>query len=510
MTYVSLWHADSYHRVAAEARLSWRSMEHTDLERFSEAVFKLTRLAKQQEDDTGWREVLHPARRARNIATTVPLPFSHRSLGIAPLLGQLERSLPVLRVYGGDEASELGEKVLTAGRALVELDDTPLLDTILDAARSGRRSGTGVLLPIAEHIRAVGENLGHNHPDIEVLSRHEIAGLEPLGRLIVVGPLYWYGGHQHVLTSPRASEIVVLKWAWFRERQPAATSLEGSRGTAGIRVRPVPAMQSSFEIKPEDEQTFVHWASVSHELSRPGDGDLSEPVLARPAILAGNYAVLLPEDGDRLVWLLDPHAPPEHRVARVDVADLEPGHVIILRTAGGGDLIVPIADDILGREAPRLRELQRKWKLQLRSWVRQHRTIRRAATELRRLGCERANPQNLQNWLGERSLRTENRADWRVLMDAASLSQEAETIWRAMSKLHSAHTEAGRSIGRRLREMANTSPLNELLDSGRQVFSQARSGSVTAFRIEAFAPSTVQCAPDRLMIPTAVREEWLI
>ena len=152
-------------------------------------------------------------------------------------------------------------------------------------------------------------------------------------------------------------------------------------------------MQSSFEIEPEDEQTFVHWASVSRELTRPSDGDLSEPVLARPAILAGNYAVLLPEDEDRLVWLLDPHAPSEHRVARVDVADLEPGHVIVLRTAGGGDLIVPIADDILGREAHRLREMQRKWKLQLRSWVRQHRTIRRAATELRRLGCGRANPQ---------------------------------------------------------------------------------------------------------------------
>ena len=94
-------------------------------------------------------------------------------------------------------------------------------------------------------------------------------------------------------------------------------------------------------------------------------------------------------------------------------------------------------------------------------------------------------------------------------MDAASLSQETETIWRAMSKLHSAHTEAGRSIGRRLREMANTSPLNELLNSGRQVFSQARGGSVTAFRIEAFAPSTVHCSLDRMMIPTAVREEWI-
>lgn len=94
-------------------------------------------------------------------------------------------------------------------------------------------------------------------------------------------------------------------------------------------------------------------------------------------------------------------------------------------------------------------------------------------------------------------------------MEAASLSQEAESIWRAMAKLHSAHSEAGMSIGRRLREMANTSMLDDLLRDGRQVFALARGGSVTAFRIEAFSPSPVHCAPNRLMVPIPVRDEWL-
>lgn len=509
MKLVNLSQADAYHGVAGKAGLSWRSIDHAGLERFAEAVFALTRLSKRQEDDTGWREFLYPARRARNIATTVPLPFSHRGLGIAPLLDQLERSLPALRVYGGDEAGALGEESISAGRALTELADAPLLDAVLDIAGSSRRVTNGVLLPIAEYTRVARDYIRQRHAVVEVLSRHEIAALDPLGRLMIVGPLYWYDDHQFVLTSPRAPQMVVLKWAWYRERPPAATSLEGSRGAAGIRVRPLPVMRSTFEVSADDERTAVDWRSVSNELSRSGDGDLSEPVLARPVVLAGRHAVLLPEDGDRLVWLLDPHGLPEHRAVRVDVADLEPGHVIVLRTAGGGDLIVPIADEILGDEAPKLRELQHRWKAQLRSWVRQHRTVRRAAAELRRLGCSKANPQNLQNWLGERSLRTEDRADWQVLMDAASLSAEAETIWRAMSKLHSAHSEAGMSIGRRLREMANTRPLDELVASGRQVFALARGGSVTAFRIEAFSPSTVHCAPNRVMVPIAVRDEWL-
>lgn len=509
MTFVSLSQADAYHSVASRAGLSWHALDHEVLERFAEAVFTLSRLARQQDDDTGWREFLYPARRARNILTTVPLPFSHRRLGVDTLLDQLEGSLPALRVYAGDEAGALGAGALAAGRQLTQLAESPLLDAVLEIATKGGRASNGLLLPIAEYVGTVRECLEQRDVSVEVLSRHDVAALEPLGRLIVVGPLYWYEDHQYVLTSPRAPQIVVLKWAWYRERPPAATSLEGSRGTAGIRVRPMPALRSTFEVTADDERTSVDWRSVSHELSAPGENDLGEPVLARPAVLAGRHAVLLPEDGDRLVWLLDPHAPPEHRAARVDVADLEPGHVIVLRTSGGGDLIVPIADEILGDEAARLRELQHRWKAQLRSWVRQHRTIRRAAAELRRLGCARANPQNLQNWLGERSLRTEDRGDWQVLMDAASLSQEAETMWTAMAKLHSAHTEAGQSIGRRLREMANTSPLDELLGTGRQVFALARGGSVTAFRIEAFSPSPMHCSPSRLMVPIAVRDEWL-
>ena len=69
--------------------------------------------------------------------------------------------------------------------------------------------------------------------------------------------------------------------------------------------------------------------------------------------------------------------------------------------------------------------------------------------------------------------------------------------------------KVGRSIGRRLREPADTAELTDVLDSGCQVFALVSGGSVTAFRIEAFSPSTVYCAEDRLMVPVDVGEEWL-
>ena len=514
MKYINLAQADSYYTLARSANLSWRLINHQILERFTKAVLELSRLAKRQEDETGWREFIYPARRARNIATTVPLPFSNSDLGIAPHIYRLERSLPALRVYGGSDAGALGDAVVSAGHALISLDDAPLLDAILEIIEQGHHITNGLLLPITFYKETVSKFICRKPTarQLKILDRHDVVSVEPLGRLLVIGPLYWYGDHQYVLNSPRASHITVLRWAWHLEQPPISTVLEGSRGATGIKVQPLPpTLRNTFAVDTEEERATVDWQSVSRELTQVDDtdSDPAELVAARPAILAHSYAVLLPEDGDRRVWLLDPHAPPEHRVQGVDVADLELGNVIVLRTSGGGDLIVPIADEILGDAAPMLRELQHRWKTALQVWVDQHQSIRRAAAVLRLRGCRKANPQNLQNWLGERSLRTEDRNDWQVLMTAAALESAAEKIWRAMGRLHSAHSEAGVAIGRRLRDMANTQSLDPVLASGKQIFELAQGGSVTAFRIEAFSPTVVKCAPMRLMVPTRVRDEWL-
>jgi hypothetical protein len=512
MRYVPFAQAASYYDVAGKARLNWRSIEHAGVERFSEAVFKLSKLSRQQDDDTGWRRFLYPARRARNIVTTVPLPFNSAAIGLMDLMRQLEGLLPVLRVYAGEDAGRLGEEAVAAGVDLARLDYSPLLDMVVGLAEDGHSESNGLLLPMGDFIGSIRDHLdcrfGEHQKVLKLLTWHGLAESKVFDRLIVIGPLYWYRDHEFVLTSPRARQIEVVKWAWYHEQPPAASILAGSSGRPTLRVVPPPARRA-FVINEDDERPEVDWRSISRELTDRSEGEFAEVVTARPVLLAGGFAALFPEEGERLVWLLDPDALAEHRVVRVDVSDLEPGHVVMLRTSGGGDLIVPLADEILGRDAHHLRELQRMWKANLRTWVFRHGGVTRAAAELRRMGSARANPQNLQNWLGERLLRPEDLRDWRVLMRAASLEARGDEIWRAMGRIRSAHREAGISLGRRLREMANTVALDKLLDTGRQVFAQLHGGSLTAFRIEGFASHTVSCSSSHLMIPTRMRDEWL-
>lgn len=512
MRYVPFAQAASYFDVAGKARLNWRSLEHPAVERFSQSVFRLSRLMTLQDDDTGWRQFLYPARRARNMLTTVPLPYNSAVLGLAELMGELDTRLPMLRVYAGEEAAVLGQEAVEVGKELAGLDYSPILDLILELARDPKIGSNGLLLPMGEFLQSVRYHLegrlGANQTAVNVLTRHDLAETEVFERLIVIGPLYWYHDHEFVFTSPRARRIEVVEWAWYHERALTATVLAGSSGGPQLQVVPPPA-RPGFLITEGEERREVDWRSVSQELAGRAEAEFAEPVIARPVLLAGGFAALFPEEGERHVWMLDPYAPREHRVVRVDVADLEPGHVVILRTSGGGDLIVPLADEILGAEARRLRDLQHMWKAELAKWVRGQGGLSRAAEELERMGSPRPHPQNLQNWLGERSLRPDDFEDWRPLMRAAALEDRTMEIWLAMGKIGSAHRSAGRSLAQRLREMADTADLDQLQTTGSQVFSQLHGGSLTAFRVENFAPVTVRCTTSRLMTPIRMRREWL-
>lgn len=512
MRYISLTQATEYYELASRVRVFWQVLHHPALEQFARSVFELSRLSREEPDQTGWRAFLYPARRARNIVTTVPLPFNSPETGLPELMRQLDKLLPQLGVYAGEEAERLGRDIVRAGLELARSSESPLAQQIIELANRDSGGKTGLLLPLPEFTPAVKRHfafkLRRARSTIQPVTWHDLVDASAFARLSIVGPLYWYRDHEFVLSSPRAPEITLLTWAWQPETPPDSKVLNGSRGGSALRLRPPRAMSADQTVDASDAPR-IDWHAVGKELVAHDEEEPAELVSARVALLAANNAVLLPDEADRLVWVLDPRASPQHRVSRVDVLDLEPGDVLILRTSGGGDLVVPLADEILGVKSTELRGMQRTWKRKLREWVIEHGGLASAAAELKAKGCDRANKQNLQNWLDERSLRTEDEGDWAVIMDAASLQGQAARYWRAMGQLRSAHTKAGHSLGKRLLKMANTQPLDQLGASGSQKFDLGEGGSLSAFRIEGFGPGTLLCAPSRVLVPSPMRPEWL-
>jgi hypothetical protein len=503
MPYNSLQDVSKYYELAEAAHLTWKTVDHPELETFSQAVNSLVQLFKQQDEETGW-QFLTPARKARNVLTTVPLPFSHASMGLKTLSQAMEGAINALRIYGGDDAAEIGLRILMSVQRLSLVNDAPLLNAVIETIDGDR---TGILLPMGEYANSVrnflkGLGLG---PRCHVLNVHDLRASPPLDELVLIGPLFWYRNHEFVLASPRAVRNVILKWSWHNERSLSLTVLEGSVGTAGLSVEGPPTpnpLNLHEEVEPQ-----AAWDLISRSLLSSPEDHL-ELVPARSTLLADHFAVFLPENEDRTIWVLDPNAPLEDRTVRIYLDDLQPGQVILLRTSGGGDLIVPIANEILGPRASALRNMQRRWKAGLAEFVRAAGGLDRAAAKLQGAGCSVANRQNIQNWLSERSLRTDDFSNWQSIMDAILLGSEATKLWQAMGLIESAHRKAGKSIGRQLREMANRNPLDRLIESGRQVFYLPSGGSVTAFRIESFSPKSSLCSPTRLFVPIRLEIPW--
>lgn len=137
-------------------------------------------------------------------------------------------------------------------------------------------------------------------------------------------------------------------------------------------------------------------------------------------------------------------------IERICADSLEPGHLVLMTTSGGGDMIPVVADMILGSEAQKLREIQNRWKTSLISVLNRN-SSQYVATQLKLRGAQNATPTNIRNWCSPRSIGMENlEVELRALLQFIRMEHEYENIADAIEKLRRAHTSAGFHLQQKL------------------------------------------------------------
>lgn len=228
-------------------------------------------------------------------------------------------------------------------------------------------------------------------------------------------------------------------------------------------------------------------------------------------MLAGGVAVALSTDEDSTARVLEPDLPAESRIVIKSTDSIEEGDYLLLRTHGGGDLIVELADRILGTaRAVLLRGAQESWKKELRSMV-SRTSMKYVLDLLKEIGCTRASYQNLRSWMGVRSLRTNSRDDFKAIQQLIGREVVWEQTWNAMGELDSAHRRAGFQISRMLREAVSDANLEQLVESGIMEFQLEGQdvGSMTAYQVSAVSPVQLEIPESRLGRPIQSEALWL-
>lgn len=397
---------------------------------------------------------------------------------------------------------------------------------------SESRSGTATAL-------AVQQYTGQHTPSsrFNVVTPVQLRTTTMYSRIVAVGIIYYFP--EFVFAAPRAREVLVVQYDWIRSGWKHQPVFEGGLPRLHARkvLRPTTApAQSAADVTDTTgaDRAEVAWIAgvdgaehgerkveildrlttrMAADLTRgpllPGvsngaasklvSGEQQETLPALLVLLEDGHGVFLEAGAGGKADVVDVESGVRPQVQTIPVADLETGMFVLLRTEGGGDYVVPVANDLLGERAAQLRSVQRHWKVRLREEVNRF-GMQYAVSMLKKHGSQRASDVNVRNWMSTRNIRTQDYADFRAIMRFVSMSAQAESIWADMETIDLAHRDAGWRIRKMLEEQVAKADLRQLNAVGRMDFRlpEAAGGSLSLLRIEHVAGNAVRLPASKL------------
>ena len=499
--------ASSVYDCARLAKIEAHYVDDAEFHRFCLSLREFERSLGESASDEYWKPFLRTLKRYRFAISSTPLPFEY-SIDQSPSLAErLRRQLAHCDlIYPQFTASAFA--LVKRVQATHNSHPNPILGACADITRNG---GPDVAMLIKEPrlIPAVEQLLSDELESgtVEVIGTSQLKGYICYSSLMVIGPARWYGAY--VFQSPRAHNIHIIKYRWVNDSNPLSEVFTGSPKSPGVTwvdrstdIRGEPKESSispTSTLEPEDFLPSIDWDDILRIVSARTSSDAEqgptdeEFVTARLFQLEGEIVVPLDAtEGARATVLIltQEEADP---VQRIRVANIEPGMFLLVRTGGGGEYIVLVADRILGEHSARARQVQRDWKDHLRRRVRQD-GLDQVVNDLKHFGSRRANHANVRNWMSYRSIKTEDQRDFRAVMYLIDLADKLDEYWRTMLLIDRAHRRAGQVIRKQLLAEVRRADLQNLEKLGRMEFELpgVEGGNLTAVRIQGMHPQTFE------------------
>ena len=458
---------------------------------FSSELNQLQEALGDSAADDLWRPTISRLKRLR--FDLLAAPISPQALDLDEAWQELSRQ----RTHAEKAESSLLPAVARTLEALESLGQAtanPLFDAVVDLAVHSMEAVTVLLCEsrLLQSAQAAVKKAGRAE-HIRLTVPHELRAASPMDALTVIGAPRWFP--IHVFAAPRAPNFFVIRHEWIAVDWKGLwkPSFEVAQGDEQLTRRESPVIQRDqvspdaalteelipeLEVRPLlelDWQEQAQGFTVGRALD---EGEVDAIVLK----LEGANFVLMEDEEKNDAYIVDlDEDDPIHRVPVREVAE---GVFILLRTEGGGNYVVDMANHLLGKRAFPARAKQERWKQELREAV-AARGADAVVTELKRRGSPRANTSNLRNWQSPRSIRTQDRADFDAILSLGGLDDQRDDFWQTMDLIDRAHSRAGQEIRRRLLAEVRQADRGELIKHGRLEFElEEGGGSLTAFRVE--------------------------
>lgn len=490
-------------------------ISYPSLARFNSRLTAFSKVLGQDYEDSYWSVFLRTLKRYRFDICAAPWAsesLKNHTREIYSIANQQIRDCHL--IYPA--LLEPAQSLVSSLEVLYDEGQDPILESLKKIAKTSQSRKSQIeevailikesrLVPVARS--AISMTPGSENWSISV--PHNLRDLKTYQQLIVIGHPAWFPAY--VFTAPRASVINLLCYDWMNVNwNPKPALIAPTRGS--FRAQRIRIDHKSSDLHTTAEDILppeIDIKRVIDKAYRESSGE-DETNTAQLLILESEKGVFIQAEGEASVLVIDLDQDSNQRVRRVPHYHLEPNMYILLRTSGGGDYLIPMADRLLGPRAEILREMQHTWKARLRLAAKQDGIIT-IIDKLKILGSRIANYQNIRNWMSDRTIVTEEFSEFLAIMKLVGLQKESQRYWEAMRDLRRAHTWAGQQIRRRLLEQVNKSDLGELERVGFMDFTldEQDAGSLTAYRIRSIVPQTVEVLSNRIDHPFPLEDvKW--
>lgn len=479
-----------------------RHIFHQPFRDFSLKLQQLQRELLELSAEDDWKWILSKFRRYRFDLAAAPVAFNNPITQPATLEQFQEKLERCSQLY--PEHTSTSQTLFQLYSALRSSSDNPLRDWLAKELQEGTETDIGIVLLEPRLIKAAEEALSTipAHNRIAILTPPQLRGMRCYRRLIVIGTAQWYArdNKEYIFRSPRSKSIDLLHYQWYRDTWMLEGALVGSGFTSPQIPTVEPVMQvgviaaAGDTIVSADAIPVIDWTQYSTPTEKAGKGDPSQEIVeARLFLLEGGFAVYLDASEHAKSLIIDLSTEQDaSAVRKLPAAEISNGLFILIRTEGGGDLVVPVADKVMGSRCDELRSKQADWKSRLKAAT-EKKTYLEVSCELLSLGATLADESNLRNWISARNIRTAEKSDFMAIMNYIGFPpNKGELYWDAMRAIFRAHLRAGTIISKRLKREVAESDLTDLVREGIKAFEleDEGGGSITAYRVTGKAPET--------------------
>ncbi len=511
MDIISLGKVSQIYSCSDNLALTRHLVSYPPMEEFSYKLRYLERDLAELSDDMYWRKILNPLKKLRFGLSASPSTLTYKRNRIQEIINEIDHNLQICASIFGKRLYDATQSLLGVLEQIMIDPENPLFEKLEEVTLACDHDAVVWVTKESRFIRDIEDLLEErSHINAQPVHFTELLGYSCYETAIVIGPPRWFP--DSVFLAPRASNMHIVQYSWIQDSWKPAKSF----------VNPVKASQVNYrEEKPSTKSIFaetdrflsedillaVSASSVrSATSSQYDDVDEYEQVKAKCVVLEGDWAIFIENEKDSILIIdLDDEDGDGERLRRIAADAIKPGYFILVRTGGGGDYILPIADRVLGKLAVRARRYQVHWKTLLRQEV-TNRGRSQVVHALEHLGSEIANPVNLSNWMHPRSIRPNDYKDFQAIMKLIGLQESAKDYWEMMRRIDGAHRSAGFRIRKMLLAQVEHIDVSSLQRYGQMEFriSEDDEASLTAYRVETVLSELFEIPYGQLGVPFRV------